>query len=254
MFRTLRIAFLLIVLVLVSVSSWLTRARSTDWNNPLWIRIYPIAADGGAATLDYIASLTAADFSGIEAFMAREVAKHGVTLDGPVRVELGPVVADEPPALPASRGRLAVMWWSLRLRWWTMRVTDDPIRPDVRVFVRYHAPRPGAPLETSVGLQKGMVGVVNAYADRRHAATNNVVIAHEFLHTLGATDKYDAATGLPLFPSGYAEPERDPLYPQRYAEIMGGRIAISDADARIPASLRDAVIGTDTAREINLIP
>lgn len=254
MFRTLRIAFLLTVLVLVSVSAWLTRARSTDWNNPLWIRIYPIAVDGSAATLDYIASLTAADFAGIEVFMARETAKRGIALDAPVRVELGPVVTDEPPPLPASRGRLAVMWWSLELRWWTMRVTDDPIRPDVRVFVRYHAPQPGVPLETSVGLQKGMVGIVNAYADRRHAATNNVVIAHEFLHTLGATDKYDAATGLPLFPSGYAEPERDPLYPQRYAEIMGGRIAVSDADATIPASLRDAVIGADTAREIKLAP
>jgi len=35
------------------------------------------------------------------------------------------------------------------------------------------------------------------------------VIAHELLYTLNATDKYDLNTGLPIFPNGYAEPERN---------------------------------------------
>jgi hypothetical protein len=51
---------------------------------------------------------------------------------------------------------------------------------------------------------------------------------------------------------GYAEPERTPLYPQRYAEIMGGRIALSNDDAMIPKSLKYVVIGDDTATEIHL--
>jgi hypothetical protein len=97
-----------------------------------------------------------------------------------------------------------------------------------------------------VGLQKGMVGIVNGYADRRYRGTNNVVIAHEFLHTLGATDKYSPETGHPIDPDGIAEPDREPLYPQRYAEIMGGRIALT-------ADNSQAVIGTLTATEINLI-
>jgi hypothetical protein len=103
-------------------------------------------------------------------------------------------------------------------------------------------------------MQKGMVGVVNAYAGRGHTSTNNVIMAHELLHTLGATDKYDPASGLPVYPAGYGEPEREPLYPQRYAEIMGGRIALSPSDATIPESLRHAVIGPETAHEINLAP
>jgi len=108
-------------------------------------------------------------------------------------------------------------------------------------------------LEDSVGLQKGMIGIVNAYAGRREAGFNNVIIAHEFLHTLGATDKYDPANGLPSFPLGFAEPDRIPRYPQRFAEIMGGRIPVSTTDAMIPNSLKHVVIGSLTAREIRLV-
>ena len=36
-------------------------------------------------------------------------------------------------------------------------------------------------------------------------------------------------------------------------EIMGGRIAVSEFDATVPKSLKYAVIGTMTAREIRLL-
>jgi hypothetical protein len=80
-----------------------------------------------------------------------------------------------------------------------------------------------------------------------------VIIAHEFLHTLGATDKYDPATGMPEFPLGFSEPERKPRFPQRFAEIMGGRIPVADNDAVIPSSLKYVTIGATTAREIRLL-
>jgi len=73
------------------------------------------------------------------------------------------------------------------------------------------------------------------------------------LHTLGATDKYDLATGYPFVPEGLAEPDRKPIFPQRYAEIMGGRIALARDDAIVPESLKLAVIGPLTASEIRLI-
>ena len=107
-------------------------------------------------------------------------------------------------------------------------------------------------LENSVGVQKGMFGIVNAYTGRRHKGRNNVIIAHEFFHTLGASDKYELGTGQPHNPDGLAEPDRSPLYPQRYAEIMGGRIALADDDAVIPKSLKFARVGPITAVEIGL--
>ena len=255
MFKAVRISILLFILFFVAVSTWLTQARSTDWNNSLWVKVYPINADNSPESTKYIANLKLRDFDGIESFLTREAAKYAVDVARPVRLELGEPVPEQPPQLGNSPHVLNVMFWSLKMRWWANSVTSDQDRidPDVRVFVRYHAPDIAVMLEDSVGLQKGMVGVVNGYASRRHRGTNNVIIAHEFLHTLGATDKYSLASGQPIGPDGLAEPQREPLYPQRFAEIMGGRIAVAEDDAIIPKSLDYAVIGPLTAREINLI-
>jgi hypothetical protein len=255
MFKAIRIAILLLILLFVATGTWLAQSRSTDWNNSLWVKVYPINADNSEVVEQYIATLEVDDFAAIEEFLAREVLRYGKTVDRPLRMELGTPVSEQPPAIDPGSGVLGVMYWSLEMRWWAWRTAgkQDDIRPDVRIFVRYHRPDDGFRLENSVGLQKGMVGTVNARASRRHAGANNVIIAHEFMHTLGATDKYDPGTGLPMAPDGLAEPDRKPLYPQRWAEIMGGRIAIAADDAIIPKSLKYAVIGPLTAREIRLV-
>lgn len=254
MFKVIRISILSFVLFFVAVSTWLAQARSTDWNNSLWVKVYPINGDGSAASAQYIEDLELRDFEGIESFLVRETGRYSSTVSQPVRIELGQAIITQPPELGGEPNAISVMLWSLKMRWWATSVTDDQdrIEPDVRIFVRYHAPEPDIVLENSVGLQKGMVGIVNGYASRRHRGTNNVVIAHEFLHTLGATDKYSSSDGQPIGPDGLAEPDREPLYPQRYAEIMGGRIALADDDSIIPQSLKYAVIGPLTASEINL--
>lgn len=254
MFKAVRISILLFILFFVAVSTWLTQARSTDWNNSLWVKIYPINADGSAESTRYIEDLELRHFEGIERFLARETARYGNAIQRPVRIELGSPVGEQPPELPAAPNALSIMIWSMKMRWWASNVTDsqDDLEPDVRIFVRYHRPDLAVTLENSVGLQKGMVGIVNGYASRRNRGTNNVIIAHEFLHTLGATDKYSPLDGHPIGPDGIAEPGRKPLYPQRYAEIMGGRIALAEDDSEVPSSLKYAVIGPLTASEINL--
>jgi hypothetical protein len=233
-FRAIRIGILLLILFFVAVSTWLTQARSTDWGNSLWVKVYPINADGSSASRDYIAGLDTDDFSDIEEFVARETERYGVALSRPLRMELGQPINEQPPEVEPGSGVLGVMLWSLKMRWWASSTAgaQDSIDPDVR---------------------KGMVGIVNARAGRRERGSNNVIIAHEFLHTLGATDKYDPATAQPTAPAGLAEPDKSPLYPQTKAEIMGGRIALAADDAVIPKSLKYAVIGPLTASEIRLI-
>jgi hypothetical protein len=255
MFRAIRIGILLLILFFVAVSTWLTQARSTDWGNSLWVKVYPINADGSDASRDYIAVLDTDDFGDIEEFIARETERYGKTVNRPLRMELGRPIQEQPPEIEPGSGVLGIMLWSLKMRWWASNTAgaQDSIAPDVRIFVRYHNPDSVYVLENSVGLQKGMVGIVNARAGRRERGSNNVIIAHEFLHTLGATDKYDPATAQPLAPAGLAEPDKSPLYPQTKAEIMGGRIALAADDAVIPKSLRYAVIGPLTASEIRLI-
>jgi len=92
--------------------------------------------------------------------------------------------------------------------------------------------------------------VVHAFALATMAGSNNIVIAHELLHTVGATDKYDLATGAPLFPSGYGDRDQVPLYPQQQAEIMAGRRALASGAFEMPGSLREVVVGPETAWEI----
>jgi len=254
MFKAVRVSILLFILLFVGLSTFLTQARSTDWNNSLWIKVYPINADGSDEAARHIKALKSSDFESIESFLKRETERYSKNLSRPVRIELGDEIMEQPPELGAEPNVASVMLWSLKMRWWAGNATDDQDRidPDVRIFVRYHKPEQEIILENSVGLRKGMVGIVNGYASRRHRGINNFIIAHEFLHTLGATDKYNGFDGQPIGPHGLGEPDRQPLYPQRYAEIMGGRIALAKNNAVAPRSLKYAVLGPLTAREINL--
>ena len=248
-----RVAFLLAILIFVATDTWLTRIRSTDWTVPQWLIIYPINGDGSYATKKYITQLTSSNFSSIETFISEEAERYGVQLKNPIEVKLAPEVSERPPAIPVEGNVLQVVWWSLRLRLWskTHDTYDGP--GDLKLFVQYYDPETHKRLGHSTGLQKGRVGIVNAFSSHRQQPQNNVVIAHELLHMFGASDKYDLSTSLPYYPHGYAEPHKQPLYPQRWAELMGGRIPVSESEAEIPASLRQSLIGEKTAKEINWI-
>jgi len=97
---------------------------------------------------------------------------------------------------------------------------------------------------------RGLIGLINGFASKSYRGSNNVVIAHELMHTLGATDKYNQLN-LPTHPGGFAAPFQEPLFPQRQAEIMGGRIPVSATQAIIPNNLGQVVVGAFTAAELN---
>lgn len=254
MFKKIRIAVLLFVLFVVAMNAWRSRAQAVAWEHPLQVVVFPINGDGSDASARYIADLTAEHFRSVDVFMAEQAKRYGVQLtygQAPVRIALAPEVTSKPPMPPEGGNVFGVMAWSLRLRYWAWKYGDAEGMPaQVRIFVVFHDPATHPRLAHSIGLEKGLIGVVNAFAAPEMAGQNNVVIAHELLHTVGATDKYDRATNLPRFPEGYAEPARSPRYPQTIAEIMGGRIPVSDTEATIPESLQSAAVGEATAREI----
>jgi len=253
-FRIVRISILLAVLIGVAMGTLATRLRSTSWDESLWVVIYPINADGSEATARYINSLERETFESVEEYMKEEAKSYDLVQTRPITVRMAPIVDKLPPEPPRSANILAVMWYSLRLRYWAFMADnyDGPAK-DIRMFVLYYDPAHHEELDDSMGLQKGMFGVARAFAGWRMEATNNIVITHELLHTVGATDKYDSETTQPVFPQGYADPEKDPLYPQEDAEIMAGRIPISETEAKMPKSLWYTLIGPETAREINWI-
>lgn len=253
MFRKLRIAILLFILASVAVGSWKSNARSTAWDSTLHVTVYPIAADPSDTSRRIVADLKPEDFAAIGDWLETELHRLGRPLLRPVAINLAPPLASLPPPFSAGGNALAMMSWSLQLRFWAWRHDAAPgPQPDVRLFLLYHDPALTPSLDHSVGLEKGKLGVVKVFASRRERQRNAVVIAHELLHTLGATDKYDLHSLTPQFPAGYAAPGQQPRYPQTAAEIMAGRIPLSAEEARIPDSLAETLIGPQTAREIGL--
>jgi hypothetical protein len=251
MWKRLRIAILLLILVIVIFSALSDRIYSTNWDNSLRVVLLPINGDGSAVAEHFVQELDNDDLLPLEQFFATSAEQYGITLDRPIRFAVGPAQRELPPMIEPGASVPSVMLWSLRLRyyaWRVMRKLPGPA-PDIGIFVLYHDPQRSPSLQHSLGLQKGLVGVVNAFADREMEGSNDVIIAHELLHTLGATDKYDA-DNQPIHPQGFAEPERDPLYPQRYAELMAGRIPITAERAETPRSLRYVIVGAQTAAEI----
>jgi len=254
-FKKLRILFLLFVLIIVTGDYWLTKLRTTDWDMPLQMVVYPINGDGSEVASQYIEQLTEEIYEPVEEYLTAEAAEYELPLKNPLTIKLGPVVDELPPRPPVDRQILKVMWWSLKMRYWAFSV-DAYKGPaaDVRMFVVYYDPNEHDRLKHSLGLEKGLIAVVNAFADSKRENKNNIVLAHEFLHTVGATDKYDLSSGAPLFPVGYVEPDKQPLHPQEFAEIMAGVTPIAEDEWVMPENLSDTLIGLETAKEINWIP
>jgi len=252
MWRKLRIAILLLFLATAAYTNWYDRLSTTDWDETLWIGVFPINAGGSPSGADYIASLATTDVADIEQFINSEARRYGIAIDRPVRVDIYPPVTEIPPQHDAHGNVFSTMWWSLKMRLYARRNSHPAGRapPQIRIFVLYHDPSFTQEVPHSVGLQKGLVGVVHGFAQRSMTRANNVVIAHEILHTLGASDKYDPASLAPLYPIGYAQPEKQPLYPQALTEIMAGRYALDANNFEMPESLADVRVGAATALEI----
>jgi hypothetical protein len=250
--KNLRIALLVLVLAAVAGQQLLERRATQAWKETLWVGIFPLNADGSASAQHYIASLSPADFADLEAFFAREAHRYGLALERPVHVELYPQGPQLPPTLAADAGLVGRAWWTLALRWFAWRHSDFPGHAParIRIFVLYHDPSTLERVPDSHGLQKGLVGVVHAFADEGLAGSNAMVIAHELMHTVGASDKYDLASGLPLYPLGFADPQQEPLYPQEATELMAGRRPLSATEAQIPPNLSHVIVGPATALEI----
>ncbi|UCD67501.1 MAG: hypothetical protein JSW48_11755 [Betaproteobacteria bacterium] len=251
MAKKIRVAILLFVLLTVAVGTWQARVRISSWKRALNVVVFPVNADGTGETEAYIRSLDDESFDSIRTFVRNEARHYGISLLNPVDIFIGPKVGAMPPTAPVGGSAPRVMLWSLQLRFWAWRHGEHPIlKPDVRIYALLYHPSTTQRLGHSVGLQKGLIGLAKLFAVPHMTAENNIVITHELLHTLGATDKYDLSNNQPVYPSGYAEPDIEPLYPQQFAEIMGARIAVSNDMSVAPRTLDAVLVGPETAREI----
>src|SRR4051812_36800171 len=183
MFKRIRVVVLLLILLFVALNTYFDRIYSTDWDIPLRVAVFPINADGTDVAQRYVDSLERDHFSAIEGFFTEQSHRYGVTLERPFRFTLGEPIRELPPAVDQDAGPIGIAMWSLRMRYWSWMEPKLPAvpAPDIRLFVLYHGLALSPSLPHSIGLQKGLFAVVNAFADRGEEGGNDTVIAHELL-------------------------------------------------------------------------
>lgn len=251
MWKNIRILCLLIILLIVAVQAW--RDQNQDWNHTVVVVLHPVNADGLQSTQSYIHQLKNEDFGAIKNYLD-EWSQHYRGQTGNFVIRLGQQLQQRPPEVPENANILHVMWWSLKFRFyaWRQQQPEDS-GASLKLYLNYYDPNYQKVLIHSTALEKGRIGSVNLFATKTQALQNQVVIVHELLHGFGAQDKYDLKTGQPIYPLGYAQPEKIPLYPQNQAEIMGGRTALSEQSSKMPNNLQETIIGLPTAREIGWV-
>jgi hypothetical protein len=112
------------------------------------------------------------------------------------------------------------MLWSLKLRYCVWKHGDYHGLEDATIYVFYFDPKQSSGLAHLLGLQKSLIGVVNAFASKKMKKENHVIIAHELLDTVGAADKYDYSTNQPLYPIGHCNYESRCLSASAYTRTI----------------------------------
>ena len=113
MFRYLRIAILLAILVVVAGQQWLTGKRLASWEKPLWITIYPVLVDSDVDTRRYAGSLSPDSFRDIGVFLKRQAVRYGRQFENPAIVQVARPLTALPPALPSESSGVKIALWSL---------------------------------------------------------------------------------------------------------------------------------------------
>jgi hypothetical protein len=249
-----RVSLLLAVLGLVvlwaGTDCYQRRAR-TAWRRPLNVALVLVEREPvGTSTIGLFADRARA----LERRLASEYKRHdgrdftpfSFVVKGPLRVE------QAPPSV--EQGVLGLLRYSYALWRWTReldaRADVERGAYDARIYLVMKPALPGGlTFAEGEGEFGGRIGVAQADIDPAMIDFSLFVAAHELMHTLGASDKYDGS-GNAVYPDGFAEPEKTPLYPQRGAEIMARDLPLTATSARPPNTLDELFVGNATAREI----
>ena len=251
MWKNIRVAILLVVLLVVAVNAY--RDQNQNWNQPIHILLHPINADGLATTQHYIQQLQQDDFAEVKQYLEKNSQQYRGQ-SSYFMVQVGRELQQIPPKMSEQPSILNNILWSLKFRFyaWKQHQSVDG-SPSLTLYLNFYDPKQIRELKHSTALERGRIGSVNLFASFKQAAQNNVVLVHELLHGFGATDKYNLGNGEPIFPIGYAQADRQPLYPQTEAEIMGGRIPLSEHKSKMPNDLNETVISILTAKEVGWV-
>ena len=248
-----RVTALLSVLAIVALYAWrdtVRRHERNEWKRTLDIAL--VVVRDGTVSGSAVSALTAQTHE-LEAALAREFARYRREPPRPFSFTwYGPAELRKPLPTPPDDGIWAAAKYAWSLRSFTADVDTQANVPsrgfDSRVYVVVRPPSRSGFVE-GMSEHGGRVGVALAELDESTVALTLFVTAHELFHTLGATDRYDAE-GRTVFPDGLAEPDKQPLFPQRYAELMARNRPLDAGREVPPESLDELFVGKKTAVEV----
>ena len=167
-----------------------------------------------------------------------------------------PVAVQPPPLAEPDDNLLTIAWRSWRYAAYFHDLAEqrgvDPDRYTTRLYVVYSDAR-GDLASHSRGSERGRVAISYVSLREQNTAYALVTLAHELAHTLGARDLYNPDTSEAQYPEGFVEPNADPLYPQRYAELMAVDIPLGPGVEAEIQSLDQVRIGYRTAADLGWI-
>lgn len=249
-----RVALLLSILtgvLLFACADYHQRRARTDWQRPLRVALVLVerqAIDPGTLRLltDRVYELEKRLASEYRRHHGRDFTPFSFTVTEPVPI------AEAPPNMQAP-GWLGLLSDTYR-RWrWTRDIDAltrlDARAYDCRIYLVVKPATGGVAFAEGESEFGGRVGVAQADIDAEMIDFSLFVAAHELMHTLGASDKYDSA-GRAVYPGGFAEPSLSPRYPQPGAEVMARNVPLGPGSERPPNTLEELFVGDSTAREI----
>jgi len=247
--------FVLFVVVLYAVKDLRSRRGRNAWDHTLDVAIVLVHVVGTPAVDPAAERALEERIPALEDRLRREAERHRPGLGKPFSIRLhGPIEVAAAPPSPTSGGAVDLAKQTLAMKAWLRDVDPRagivPEHWDMRIYVV--ARKPASEKSSFVegqSEQDGRIGSVAVELDASMVDTTLFVVTHELMHTLGATDKYDA-TGRTMIPEGLAEPDRSPLYPQPRAEVMARNRVLAEGRETIPTTLEELAVGPLTAREI----
>jgi hypothetical protein len=232
---------------------WWRRRERSAWERPL--RVVIVLVEREPVPRETLRALSERAFD-LERRLKTEFVRHGRTGVEPFAINVqGPVSAASDPPSAAKDDLWSLATHSLALWRWTR---DLDARGgiawrgyDSRIYLVLRPSRDAEPRAVEgESEQGGRIGVARADIDPEMVDFALFVATHELMHTLGASDKYDER-GHARLPEGFADPTRQPLYPQLGAEIMARNVPVSPTEERPPETLSELFVGEETAREIH---
>ncbi len=257
-FRQARVAVLLAILIVVvayAIHDVRSRQSRKAWDHTLAVAIVVMrqpAEAGGVddATISALRERTPT----LAARLESELHRYAPSAPKPFAFTvLGPIDGAPPAPVTSGDGLMALASHAWALWRWTSDVDSRAALAsgayDSRIYVTAEVPTGKRHMVEGTSEQGGRVGVVTVDLDASAVDYALSVIAHELFHTLDATDEY-GDDGRTKIPSGLAEPELEPRWPQRYVEVMARARPLSPTKEVSLDTLDELAVGSTTAREV----